>query len=165
MSDEERDPKSFEEAARELVDEIKASIGRYADADPEEIARAAGVDPDQIKGWVDVAGAWLRAQFDGPQRAQAPSRSTGDVFRDAEPHPLDVPTPEQGTALAALDSGRWVLEPGTATLAVRGGGPGPNDALGLVRELRDRDWIDAEGAVTLVGKHALGRWLASTEPH
>ena len=87
------------------------------------------------------------------------------IFRDAEPDPLDVPTREQGTALAALDSGRWTLEPGTATLSVSGGGPGPRNALGLVRELRERDWIDADGAVTLVGRHALGRWLAAAEQH
>ena len=60
---------------------------------------------------------------------------------------------------------RWTLEPGTATLSVSGGGPGPRNALGLVRELRERDWIDADGAVTLVGRHALSRWLAAAEQH
>jgi hypothetical protein len=75
--------------------------------DPEEIARAAGVDPDRVREWIDNAGEWLRS--------------------------------------------------------LSGGGPGPQDALGLVRELRDRDWIDADGVVTLVGRHALGRWLAAAE--
>jgi hypothetical protein len=28
-----------------------------------------------------------------------------------------------------------------------------------VRELRVRDWIDADGTVTLTGQHALRRWL------
>ena len=70
-----------------------------------------------------------------------------------------MPTAEQGRALAALDSGRWSVEPGTSALASHGDGPGPSDALGLVRELRVRDWIDAEGEVTLVGRHALQRWL------
>jgi hypothetical protein len=42
-----------------------------------------------------------------------------------------------------------------------GEGPGPNDALGLVRELRARDWIGVDGKVTLVGRNALSRWLAS----
>jgi hypothetical protein len=97
--------------------------------------------------------------------AQGGPHSGEEVFRDAEPHPLDVPTTQQGTALAALDSGRWTLEPGTSALSVRGGGPGPRDALGLVRELRERDWIDAGGAVTLVGRDALERWLATAGNH
>jgi hypothetical protein len=168
MTDERR-PRSFEEAAREIAEEVRRSIERASRADPEEIARAAGVDPDRVREWVETAGEWLQSQFAGaagrrhPQRGPAPSGE--DLLRRAEPHPLDVPTSEQGTALAALDSGRWTLEPGTTALRVRGGGPGPRDALGLVRELRDRDWIDADGAVTLAGRHALGRWLAAAEEH
>ena len=168
MSDDERPPKSFEEAAREIAEEIRRSIERASQADPEEIVRAAGVDPDRVREWVDAAGEWLRSQVEGaaaggdPRREPAASPAD-DLFRDAGPDPLDVPTREQGVALAALDSGRWVLEPGTDTLSVRGGGPGPRDALGLVRELRERDWIDADGAVTIVGRHALGRWLATAE--
>jgi hypothetical protein len=171
MTDDERNPKSFEEAAREIAEELKRSIERASQTDPEELVRAAGVDPDQVRDWVDKAGEWLRTQFEGaaaPAERERPrgrgKRPVGhDVFLDAEPHPLDVPTQEQGIALAALDSGRWTLEPGTEALSVRGGGPGPRDALGLVRELRERDWIDADGAVTVVGRHALGRWLAAAE--
>jgi len=163
MTDDDRHRKSFEETAREIAEEVRRSIERYSQADPEDLARAAGVDPDQVREWADTAGDWLRAQFEGaagqPRRPEP--RRSDDVLRDAEPHPLDVPTEEQGIALAALDSGRWTLEPGTAALSVRGGGPGPKDALGLVRELRDRDWIDADGTVTVVGRHALGRWLAA----
>ena len=162
MSDEERDPRSFEDAVREIADELRRSIERASQGDPEEIARAIGVDPDQVRGWVDTAGDWLLYQL-GDTPKPKPAAASSDVFRDAEPHPLDVPTQEQGIALAALDSGRWTLEPGTESLSVRGGGPGPRDALGLVRELRERDWIDADGAVTLVGRHALGRWLAAEQ--
>jgi hypothetical protein len=170
MTDDERHPRSFEEAAREIADEIRRSIERASQTDPEEFVRAAGVDPERVREWVDSAGEWLRSQIDGAAAGRdprpGPARPSGeDMFRDAEPHPLDVPTAEQGIALAALDSGRWTLEPGTSALSVRGGGPGPRDALGLVRELRDRDWIDADGAVTLVGRHALGRWLAAAEEH
>ena len=167
MTDDEREPRSFEETAREIAEEIRRSIERYSQADPEDVARAVGVDPDQVRAWVDGAGEWLRAQFEGvgSPRERTATHGGGDVFRDAEPHPLDVPTQEQGIALAALDSGRWTLEPGTATLSVTGGGPGPRNALGLVRELRERDWIDADGTVTLVGRHALGRWLAENEQH
>jgi hypothetical protein len=168
MDDEDREPKSFEEAAREIADQVRRSIERASQTDPEEIVRAAGVDPDRIREWTDAAGEWLTSQLAGAARQPAPPRrpatpGSEDVLRDAEPHPLDVPSREQGVALAALDSGRWVLEPGTAVLSVRGGGPGPKDALGLVRELRERDWIDADGAVTLVGRNALSRWLAAEE--
>ena len=170
MSDDDRHPKSFEEAVREIADEVRRSIERASQADPEEMVRAAGVDPDRVREWVDVAGEWLRSQLESTagERAQEsePGTPSGDdLLRDAEPHPLDVPTAQQGTALAALDSGRWTLKPGTSALSVRGGGPGPRDALGLVRELRERDWIDTDGVVTLVGRHAIKRWLATTAEH
>jgi hypothetical protein len=84
-----------------------------------------------------------------------------DPLRHAGPHPLDFPTADQGLALAALESGRWRLEPGTSALAVHGEGPGPSDALGLVRELRVRDWMSADGELTQAGRSALGRWLAA----
>ena len=82
-----------------------------------------------------------------------------DPLGSAAPHPLDQPTDEQGLALAALDSGRWIIEPGADTLAAKGEGPGPSDALGIVRELRVRDWIAADGKLTATGRRALGRWL------
>jgi hypothetical protein len=66
-------------------------------------------------------------------------------------------------ALAALDSGRWRVEPGTHALTAQGEGPGPGDAPGLVDELRARDWIAADGGVTLVGRHALSRWLDAAD--
>jgi hypothetical protein len=172
MTDDEGRPRSFEEAARAIADEIRRSIERASQADPDELARAVGVDPGRVREWLDNAGAWLSSQIDdtagGPAggtdpRPESAAPSGEDLLRDAGPHPLDVPTTEQGTALAALDSGRWAIEPGTTALSVSGGGPGPRDALGLVRELRDRDWIDANGAVTVVGRHALGRWLAAAE--
>jgi hypothetical protein len=40
-----------------------------------------------------------------------------------------------------------------------GDGPVPDDAVGLVGELRARDWINADGEVTLVGHNALRRWM------
>lgn len=91
-------------------------------------------------------------------------REIGDehAFSGAGPHPLDVPTDEHGLALAALASGRWTVEPGTDALAAKGEGPAPQNALGVVRELRVRDWITAEGELTIVGRHALGRWLEVT---
>ena len=40
-------------------------------------------------------------------------------------------------------------------------GQGPRDALGVVRDLRVRDWLGEDGVVTEAGRHALQRWLDS----
>ncbi len=55
------------------------------------------------------------------------------------------------------------MEPATQRLTARGDGPAPSDALGLVRELRARDWIAADGEITLAGRSALARWLDSAQ--
>ena len=178
MSDEDK-PRSFEEALRAIADEVTRGIERVQQGDIEDIARAYGVDADRAKRFMDTAGDWLRAQADvfnayGPfpgageseSRPAEPAKSPvswDDPLRHAGPDPLDIPTDDQGRALAALDSGRWSVEPGTSALSSHGDGPGPSDALGLVRELRVRDWIDADGEVTLVGHAALQRWLDSTD--
>lgn len=167
--DDEDQPKSFEEALREIADEVQRGIQRFQSGDFENIARTYGVDADRAKSFMDSAGEWLRTQADNlggmpfPPSAPTPSSSKPAKWQDplsgAGPDPLDTPTDEQGRALAALDSGRWTIEPGTSMLAASGEGPGPSDALGLVRELRVRDWIDADGDVTMVGAAALRRWL------
>jgi hypothetical protein len=163
---------SFEDTLRAIAQEVNRGIERLSEVDFDEVARGSGLDPDKAKEWFDSAGAWLRVRveqvdpsaFTMPGRPE-PARTapSDDPLGDAGPHPLDVPTAEQGVALAALDSGRWAIEPGTSALAVHGDGPGPRDALGLVRELRVRDWIDAEGRLTLAGRHALSRWLDAAE--
>jgi hypothetical protein len=178
MDDEDK-PKSFEEALREIADEVQRGIQRFQSGEFEDVARTYGVDADRAKRFVDGAGDWLRAQMEGlgdmpfPPAGPAPTPTPGseskpasssspqwdDALSSAGPDPLDTPTDEQGRALAALDSGRWSIEPGTSMLTAHGEGPGPSDALGLVRELRVRDWIDANGDVTLVGGAALARWL------
>ena len=169
MDDEDK-PKSFEETLRAIADEVQRGIQRVQQGDFEDIARSYGVDADSAKRFIDGAGEWLRAQADNlggapfpGDSAPAPETPWEDSLRGAGPDPLDAPTAEQGRALAALDSGRWTVEPGTSALSSHGDGPGPSDALGLVRELRVRDWIDAEGEVTLVGRHALRRWLETTD--
>jgi len=173
MDDDDK-PKSFEDALREIADEVQRGFQRFQSGDFEDVARTYGVDADRAKRFVDNAGEWLRAQADTfgaspfPAPAPAPKSSAADTqpagkgwdpLGGAGPDPLDMPTDEQGRALAALDSGRWVVEPGTSMLTATGDGPGPSDALGLVRELRVRDWIDANGDVTMVGAAALRRWL------
>jgi hypothetical protein len=168
MCGDEPERESFDEMLRSFAREISRSAERMTQIDVDEIADAIGVDPTRAREWVDGAGKWLRSQaeglgqeFTGGVRSAA-ARAQDDPLRHAAPHPLDLPTDDQGLALAALDSGRWTVEPGSAALASHGGGPGPSDALGLVRELHARDWITAEGEVTLVGRRALSRWLEAT---
>jgi hypothetical protein len=159
MSEDAADHNSFEDVARVLADEVSRAIDRLSQVDVEEIARAAGAEAERARRWMDELGRWLREQGDALGNAPFATGTTEDPLRHAGPHPLDLPSAEQGLALAALDSGRWRVEPGTSALAVHGEGAGPSDALGLVRELRVRDWVTAEGAMTLAGRSALSRWL------
>jgi hypothetical protein len=164
----------IEDTLRAIAEEVSRAFERASEFDFDALARSAGADPDAIRTWIDDAGSWLRDQaehvdigaFTGGEPFSAQDRrdasAEADPLRGAGPHPLDVPTAEQGLALAALESGRWTLEPGTSALASRGEGPGPSDALGVVRELRARDWIGLDGRLTVVGRHALERWLATS---
>jgi hypothetical protein len=159
------DYENFEDFWRSVAGGLGDSLQHKLDElDLDGISASFGVGSDQAREWVDEAAAWMRTQFDargasGPASPPARESAGEDPLRGAGPHPLDLPTDEQGVALAALDSGRWTVEPLSSKLAPRGEGPGPSDALGLVRELRVRDWIAADGEVTLAGRHALSRWL------
>lgn len=163
---------NFDETLRAIAGELGRFVERALDrVDLDEVADSVGVDPAGAREWVESAGGWLRAQTEGvgeelAKRAAQSRRSPRvDPLAGAQPHPLDVPTEEQGLALAALDSGRWTVEPGTEALAGKGEGPAPRDALGLVRELRVRDWIGPDGQLTQAGHHALARWLSVAEAH
>jgi hypothetical protein len=139
MADDEPDRKSFEDIARALADEVNRAVERLAGS--EEVDRA--------RRWLEEAARSLRVDMPG---GDDPLRHTG-------PYPLNLPTADQGAALAALESGRWKLEPDTSALGADGEGPGPEDALGLALELRVRDWITVDGELTLAGRAALARWL------
>ena len=156
------------ERAREWAETAGAWLRSHVEEAGEDLAAwMAGHDSEEEP---DPAGRG-RGPVDEPEespfrtgprgRRRAPQQEppATDPLRGAAPSPLDVPTTDQGQALAALDSGRWTIEPGSDALASKGEGPGPSDALGLVRELRVRDWITADGELTLAGHHALSRWL------
>ena len=155
---------------RSIARELGRSVQRTVDnLDVEQFANAVGVDPDVAREWAEDAGSWLRAHAEGlgaeVARAAAARRAAAsdDPLRRAAAHPLDLPTEEQALALAALDSRRWTVEPGSDSLTAKGDGPGPSDALGIVRELRVRDWIGPDGELTQVGHHALSRWLSAAD--
>jgi hypothetical protein len=180
MSEDDQDRSNFEDVAKALAEEVTRAIERFSDIDVDEIARTASTEADRARQWIDDIGRWLREQAAGaasggfpgaawgeppaPAPADTAAAPTDDPLKHAGPHPLDLPTAEQGLALAALDSGRWRIEPGTSTLASHGEGPGPRDALGLVRELRVRDWLSGDGEITLAGRSALKRWLDASNP-
>ena len=159
---------SFEETVRSIARGVSRSIERVAKIDLDEVAGAIGVDPVRARELVDSAAGWLRARAEGlgddGLSWGAAAAGDEDALRSAGPDPLDLPTAEQGMALAALDSGRWTVVPGSHALVAHGAGPGPSDARGLVDELRARDWIAADGEVTLAGRHALSRWLDAATP-
>ena len=161
---------------RDIAREVSESVERtVSQVDVDGIAETIGVDPDRAREWVDMAAGMLRAQAErvGDEMARPHGQAATRAERAPRTNPartrLRAPRRIRSTsrprrracALAALDSGRWTVEPGTKRLTTHGEGPGPNDALGLVRELHARDWIAADGEVTLVGRHALSRWLDS----
>ena len=176
MFEDDASDESFEETVRSIVREVSRSIERVAQADLDAVAEVIGVDLVRVREFADSAVGWLRAHAEGLGEDEAfwgggprgaavdedPLPGAGPHPLDrptAGPHPLDLPTAEQGMALAAVDSGRWTVEAGSDALAADGGGAGSSDAPGLVDELRARDWIAADGQITLAGRHALSRWL------
>ena len=179
------DNDSFEERLRAIADEISRSVQRISEFDLEEFSQRYGVDVDRARAFADAAEQWLNDRFSGgdplfghvahPDDDSAVRPFAADLDpegpSEAEqtppgarpgPHPLDLPTDQQGSALSALDSGRWTVRSGSNQVAGTGIGvePAPSDVVG---ELRARDWITAAGTLTHVGRHALGRWCRTVE--
>ena len=150
MPDDEQGGRNFEDVARALADELSRAVERLSAIDVDEIARAANEEAERAGRWIEDLARSLS------QPGGAASSPDDARMRHARPHPLAMPTPEQGVALAALESGRWKIESGTFTVH---DGPGPSDPLGLLRELRVSDWVTADGELTLTGRNALTRWL------
>jgi hypothetical protein len=161
----ERDDESFEKKVRAIATELSRSVERAVKSiNLDEIARQIEVGGERFRELADSTGRWIDDRLSDPEAhrvAQArdlepePAERTLPV---AGPHPLDVPSDEQGRALSALDSGRWRVEPGTDVLLAGGDQAPPSDPGGLVGELRARDWIAANGEVTSIGREALKRW-------
>ncbi len=160
-----RDDDSFEKKVRAIASELNRSVERAIKSiDLDEIARQVEIGGERLKELADLTGRWMSDRLSDPEADQAAqardleSETPARPLPVAGPHPLDVPSDEQGRALSALDSGRWKVEPGTDELVAGGEEASPTDPGGLVGELRARDWIAANGEVTLVGREALKRW-------
>jgi hypothetical protein len=174
---------SFEDRLRAMADQISESVRRMSEVDLDEFADRYGIDAERARAFADAAGQWLsdRVSSDEPLFGQnrhgdpgsavsavfdalvAPGVKIGQPSNKPGPHPLDLPIGPQGLALSALDSGRWTVRPGSNHLVGTGEGPPPPAAADLVSELRARDWITVDGALTLVGRHALGRCCRTAE--
>ena len=165
----------FEARLRAIAQQLSRSI---SDVDLDEVADRLGVDPDRVRGAAGAVEDWLNDRASTveplfstgpgqPHEYAAPSGlgQAGAPPRTEGPHPLDLPTDHQGRALSALASGRWTVRPGSGRLSSAEpavGPPAPADE-DLAGELRARDWITADGAVTLVGGQALLRWCRTAE--
>jgi hypothetical protein len=180
---------SFEDRLRAIADQLNRSMQRMGDVDLEQLAEEYGIDVDRARNVASAAGQWLNEHLSGGDplfgeaRPRQPDPASPQTDRAAEtdtspdpgpgrrstnrgPHPLDAATGRQGLALSALDSGRWTVRPGSNQLAGTGEGPPPPPGPGaadLVGDLRARDWITADGALTLVGRHALARWCRTAD--
>jgi hypothetical protein len=163
----------FESRLRAIARQLSQSL---SETDLDEVADRLGVDADRVRGAAGAVEGWLtdRAAADEPlfgdaamtpaPAARAPASDALAAGTRSGPHPLDLPTDVQGRALSGLDSGRWTVRPGSGRLAGTGQAAEPSDDADLTGELRARDWITADGTVTLMGRQALLRWSRAADP-
>ena len=173
---------SFEDRLRAVADQISQSVRRMSEVDLDEFGEMYGIDAERARAFADAAGQWLShgmssgeplfgQERHGDRDSAVSARLDAQAAQGAGPghpnrpgpHPLDLPIGRQGLALSALDSGRWTVGPGSNHLVGTSEGTPAPEAADLVSELRARDWITADGALTLVGRHALGRWCRTAE--
>jgi len=164
---------SFEDRLKAIADQIAKSLG----SDIDDVAQRLGVDLDRAREVASNLERWLSDRLsdqesrtsDQPDVPATAQRTSPTMPFGAGPHPLDLPTPEQGIALSALDSGRFTARPGSSEFAATGADPdlGVGEQTDLVNELRARDWITPDGTLTVVGRQALLRWCqtAETQPN
>jgi hypothetical protein len=159
---------SFEDRVKAIAEQIAKSLT----SDVEEVAQRLGLDPGRARDVASNLERWLSARLsdqeprvgDQPDVPATAQRTAPTVF-GAGPHPLDLPTPDQGIALSALDSGRFTVRPGSSELAGTDADPdfGVGERADLVNELRARDWITPDGTLTTVGRQALLRWCRTPD--
>lgn len=149
--------KQFAEDAGEwLRDQIAAATQSGSDVEPMPAA-----DPTDPR---DGSAVPASPPPSTPASAASNEDPTSSPRSAGLPHPLDLPTEQQARALAALESGRWTVEPGTVVLVTTlNRGAAPEDAHALGMELHVRDWVDVDGDLTFSGGMALARWAEAVE--
>lgn len=160
---------SFEDRVKAIAERISQSLTRDIDG----VAERLGVDPHRAREAAGNLERWLSDRLaDHESHTSDPSQDPANSQRTvptttfgAGPHPLDLPTPEQGLALSALDSGRFTVQPGSNDLVGTDADPdlGVVERTDLVNELRARDWITPDGTLTMVGRQSLLRWCRAAE--
>lgn len=158
---------SFEDRLKAIANQVLRSL---SGTDIDDVAARFGVDADQARGVASSVEQWLNDRLSDIPQAGGPPNGAGSSWPassttsfGAGPHPLDLPTSEQGVVLSALDSGRFAVRPGSSVLTATGADLPLGEASDLVNDLRARDWITADGTVTLVGRQALLRWCRTAE--
>lgn len=145
-----------EEAGEWLRDQIAAATQSGSDVEP--MPAADPTDPREGSSTPASPAADAAAAAASDEDPITSPRVAG------LPHPLDLPTEQQARALAALESGRWTVEPGTVVLVTTlNRGAAPEDAHALGMELHIRDWVDVDGDLTFSGGLALARWAHAAE--
>lgn len=168
MNEDDPHHESLEAKLREMARQVGRSMERAMEGvDLDELADRIDVESERLKEMVEFASRWLgeQAATDSAASSEAEPQPAASTARGRPrrtgPHPLDIPSEDQGRALSGLSSGRWAVQAGTSVLIDESG-----DAIGaegVVGELRARDWITAGGELTLVGEDAIRRWLAGGE--
>ena len=145
-----------------------------------------GVDAGAAREWVEGAASWLRSNAErfedefpvADARQLAPAGARGPVAERTEPDRCaattrcGAPGRTRWTCRPTSRASRWPRSsqaagwssPAPTRWRPGATGPGPSNALGIVRELRVRDWLGADGEITLVGRRALSRWLEAAIP-
>ncbi|MGC9222189.1 MAG: hypothetical protein ACP5H2_12770, partial [Solirubrobacteraceae bacterium] len=95
---------SFEGRIRAIAEQIAKSLA----GDVDEFAERLGVDPDRARAAASNLERWLSDRLSGQESGTSDDQHVSDTARrttpattsGSGPHPLDLPTPEQGLALS-----------------------------------------------------------------
>src|SRR5205823_1003149 len=106
-----RDDESFEKRVRAFATELSRSVQRAVKSiDLDGIARQIELGGERFRDLADSTGRWISDRLSDPEAHDAANardfepETAARTRPVAGPHPLDLPSDEQGRALSALDS-------------------------------------------------------------
>ena len=170
MSDPDPERSSFEEVARALADEVSRAVERLSALDLDELARAASAEGERARQWIDELGRWLREQGEGfagfaarlrIARARAPGRRGSTATRRAAS--ARSPHRRPGAGAGGTRLGPLEGRAGNQRAGRPRRGPRPQRRARARPRIRVRDWMTADGQITLAGRDALTRWLEAAD--